>query len=220
MLNYESAFKREHTEANTLSSNVYNLMIGLVLLYGFGVNWIMVETIPTELVLAIPKLVFFIGYFIFATIGIWMFSASTNPLVSFIGYNFIVVPIGFVLNIVLARTNPEVVSQAIQTTALFTVAMMVLSTLFPKFFSKLGGVLFWSLLALVIADVIQVWFMNVHFSIVNYLLIGVFCLYIGYDWYRANNIPKTLDNAVDSAASLYLDIINLFLQLLRLFSNR
>jgi len=29
-----------------------------------------------------------------------------------------------------------------------------------------------------------------------------------------NKIPRTLDNAVDSAASLYMDIINLFLRIL------
>ena len=34
----------------------------------------------------------------------------------------------------------------------------------------------------------------------------IFSGYIGYDWARANAILKTLDNAIDSAAALYLDI--------------
>ena len=42
----------------------------------------------------------------------------------------------------------------------------------------------------------------------------LFCGYIGYDWAEAQNNAKTLDNAIDSAVALYLDIINLFLRLL------
>ena len=34
------------------------------------------------------------------------------------------------------------------------------------------------------------------------------------DWAKAQEKPKTLDNAVDSAVDLYLDIINLFVRLL------
>ncbi|MBT7579493.1 MAG: hypothetical protein HN633_12065, partial [Candidatus Marinimicrobia bacterium] len=49
---------------------------------------------------------------------------------------------------------------------------------------------------------------------------AIFCGYIGYDWGRANQIPKTLDNAVDSAAALYMDIINLFLRVLRILGRR
>lgn len=40
--------------------------------------------------------------------------------------------------------------------------------------------------------------------------------YIGYEWARANSIPKTVDNAIDSAA-LY---INLFLRLVRILGRR
>ena len=48
---------------------------------------------------------------------------------------------------------------------------------------------------------------------------GIFTLYIGYDWYKAQAYPKTLDNAVDSALDLYLDIINLFLKILRILAK-
>ena len=88
-----------------INTNLYNLVLGLVLCWGFLLNWIMVKTIPYETI------------------------ASINPLMFFLGY-------------------------------------------------------------------------------------------IGFDWSRANSIPKTLDNAVDSAASLYMDIINLFLRILRIMGRR
>jgi FtsH-binding integral membrane protein len=38
--------------------------------------------------------------------------------------------------------------------------------------------------------------------------------------YRAQRYPKTADNAVDCAVDIYLDIINLFLRLLRILGRR
>ncbi len=55
---------------------------------------------------------------------------------------------------------------------------------------------------------------------IDWVVVLIFCGYIGYDWGRANQIPKTLDNAVDSAAALYMDIINLFLRILRILGRR
>ena len=48
----------------------------------------------------------------------------------------------------------------------------------------------------------------------------VFSVYIAYDFHRAQAFPKTLDNAVDSALDIYLDIINLFLKILRILGSR
>ena len=49
---------------------------------------------------------------------------------------------------------------------------------------------------------------------------ALFSLYIGYDFYRSQQFAKTVDNAVDCALDIYLDIVNLFLALLRIFGNR
>ena len=37
--------------------------------------------------------------------------------------------------------------------------------------------------------------------------------------WRASEIPATLDNAVDVAIALYLDIINLFITLARIYAE-
>ena len=57
------------------------------------------------------------------------------------------------------------------------------------------------------------------FLIYDFLVAALFSLYIGYDWARANQCQKTLDNAVDLATSLYLDIINLFVRILSILSR-
>ena len=44
-------------------------------------------------------------------------------------------------------------------------------------------------------------------------------LYIGYDWVRANSVQRTTTNAIAAASALYLDIINIFLRLLRILAR-
>ena len=57
-------------------------------------------------------------------------------------------------------------------------------------------------------------------TIIDYAVALIFCGYIGLDWCRAQQYPKTLDNAIDSAADIYLDIVNLFIRILSITGKR
>ena len=61
----------------------------------------MVKSIPAETIAAIHPIAFFVGYFASAFFGIYLYSKSDNPIVSFIGYNFVVVPFGLIINLFL-----------------------------------------------------------------------------------------------------------------------
>ena len=98
--------------------------------------------------------------------------------------------------------------------------MMCLGTLFPAFFQKISGVLTIALLLVIVVELIEIFIFNTHHGILDWIVVLIFCGYIGYDWGRANQIPKTVDNAVDSAAALYMDIINLFLRILRILGRK
>ncbi|WP_087016796.1 Bax inhibitor-1 family protein [Thaumasiovibrio subtropicus] len=213
-------FERTELEGREISANLYNFTIGLVLCWGFFVNYLMVGFVPVELIYNIPTVAFFIGYFISCFIGIWLFSASDNPIVSFIGYNFVVVPFGFIINMVVAVYDPALVMQAIQLTGMVTGLMMILGTLFPAFFTRIVGALTIALLCIIVVELVQRFVFGISSIWTDWAVALIFCGYIGYDWGRANQIPKTLDNAVDSAAALYMDIINLFLRILRILASR
>jgi FtsH-binding integral membrane protein len=71
----------------------------------------------------------------------------------------------------------------------------------------------------IIIELIAIFFFGGSPAIIDWIVVLIFCGYIGYDWGRANQIPKTYDNAVDSAAALYMDIINLFLRILRILGR-
>ena len=150
----------------------------------------------------------------------YLFTKSSNPAVSFAGYGFVVVPFGFIVNMMVAQYNPEIVGDAIRVTGLVTGIMMVLGTLFPAFFRRIAGALTIALIVVIIVQVVEVFIFKKSHGILDWVVAAIFCGYIGYDWGRANAIPKTVDNAIDSAASLYMDVINLFLRILSIMGRR
>jgi len=215
-----SVFDRRITDDTLIGAGLYNLVIGLTLLWGFAVNYIMVSHIDPEAIASVNPWIFFIGYFASCFFGIYLFQSSSNPLVSFIGYNFVVVPFGLIINMVVSQYDPELVTEAIRITGLVTIAMMCLGTMFPAFFQKIAGVLTIALLLVIVVELIEIFIFKTHHGILDWIVVLIFCGYIGYDWGRANQIPKTVDNAVDSAAALYMDIINLFLRILRILGRK
>jgi FtsH-binding integral membrane protein len=213
-------FDRTGSEGEIISAGLYNFIIGLVLCWGFLVNWIMVQEISPQSVAAIDFRVFFIGYFACCFLGIYLFNKYDNPYISFLGYNLVVIPFGFIVNIVVSRYDSALVLEAIRITGMVTVIMMVLGSLYPRFFQKIAGALTMALFIVIVVELVEIFVFSIHHGIIDWIVVLLFCGYIGYDWARANVIPKTVDNAIDSAAALYMDIINLFLRILRILGRK
>ena len=211
------------TEGTILNDRIYNLTLGGIVLYGLVLNALMCYFIGDKLN-DISPIPFIIGYFVCCITGILLSTKSTNPFISFIGYNLVVIPIGIVVSMSVSTYVNEgfgdILLPAIVYTAAATAGMIVLSITFPQFFSKLGGILFGALLGLVIAEIVtMIFFGNAFTNVYAWIGIVIFSLYIGYDYWKAQEYPKTLDNAVDSALDLYLDIINLFLKILQILAS-
>lgn len=205
---------------DSITASAYNLIIGGVLLYGFIANAIIVW-IGSEFFTSLAEktfIGFILVYFILCICGSLIAFKSTNPFVSFLGYNLIVVPIGAVLAISLPSYTTQNILLAIITTGAVTAIMTFLGATFPRIFAKMGRTLFISLFITIIVEIIAM-FSGFYGGIFDYIVTGIFSLYIGYDWQKAMMYPKTADNAVDSALDLYLDIINLFIRLLRIISR-
>ena len=205
-----------------ISERAFNLLIGGVLLWGFGLNYLTVALFGQQavrLVTGMNPIVFLLGYFALVIAGNALI-ARPSPALSFLGYNLIAVPIGLVVCVTLQGYYVETVRGAVLMTAIITLSFMIAATLFPGFFLSLGRVLFFSLLILIAGGVIGMLFFRGTGMLYAWLGAGAFSLYIGYDWARANTCARTVDNAIDLSASLYLDIINLFLRVLRIMGRR
>lgn len=205
-----------------ISERAYNLIIGGVLLWGFLLNYITVHFFGYDIARSLSgtsPLVTIIGYLVLVFIGSWLI-AKPDARLSFLGYNLIALPIGVTLCGTLGMYSRDIVLKAVEYTGFITLLMMIAGMLFPGFFLRLGRVLFIALLACTVGFLITSLFGGDRAELlIEWGSTAVFCLYIGYDWARANACARTVDNAVDLAASLYLDIINLFLRILRILGN-
>lgn len=215
-----NVFQRTQVDGPAVSDSTYNTVIGMVLCWGFFINWLIVRYVNTTSLLSVNPVIFLILYFASCFYGVYLFNSSTDPSVSFLGYNFVVVPFGFVLNIVVSRYDPNLVIEAIRITALVTVAMMICGSMFPRFFQRIYMGLVIALLAVILIELFQVFVLHMERTWIDWAVVFIFCGYVGYDWGRANRIPKTVDNAIDSAAAIYMDIINIFVRILRILGRR
>ena len=204
-------------DSKIISAPIYNFVIGMMLLYGFVMNAVLTAS-AGNIVASINPIVFIIIYFVCGIIGSIIVKASHKPIFSFLGYNLIAVPIGAVLTLIIPEYPVQQIISAIVIVACVSAGMMVASMIFPHVFSKMGPALFFSLLFAILAEIIAS-LLGYRGDLFNWIAVVIFSLYIGYDWNKAQNYPKTIDNAIDSAVDLYLDIINLFIRILDLLDN-
>lgn len=200
------------TKDFAVSRERFNLILGGTLLWGFLLN-VVFCLLFTDAVTRIDYSVLLIGYVVLAFGGIMINKFSDKPLWSFVGYNMVVLPLGLVLSALIAEEGSAAVRETFQITAAVAAGMLLLSNWKPDFFSRLGPCLLGALLIAVAAELLT-YFLGGGLVLTNALVALIFCGYIGYDWARAQQRPKTADNAIDSACALYLDIINLLLRVL------
>ncbi|HYE23149.1 MAG TPA: Bax inhibitor-1 family protein [Candidatus Paceibacterota bacterium] len=198
-----------------MSRGVFYMTIGGVLTVGFLIS----AYVSTLTAAWAPNLWVFLGVgLVIPILGIILGLKSDNPVLSLLGFLMVVVPFGAILGPVLAAykvSDPGLITETALLTGAITGVMMLSGLAFPNFYSKIGGALFVALLCVVGVSIVGLFVPGVgQLTWVHYAAAGVFALYIGYDMHRASTIPATLDNAIDVATSLYLDIINLFLRLL------
>ena len=207
--------------AEVIPRRKFNMIMGGTLVYGLVLNVLMCKYC-VSFALSINPLFLMIGYLALGFLGTYIARKSDNPIVSFIGYNCLVVPFGLVLSIIVESyggISSGVVAQAFVITLEITALMAVLAVLMPEKMEKLGGFLTISLLSLCVVYIIQL-ILGRSSIIVAYISAAIFSLYIGYDIHKAQNAPSTIDSAIDSALDVYLDVINLFLQLLRITGSK
>lgn len=200
-----------------ITTNVYNLLIGLTILYGVAVNAVMVFTCR-DFFLRMNPIIFYIAYFVLVILGV-LITRSNNPIASFVGYNFVVVPIGAVVSIAVPFYETSAILAAIIATAGVVTAMILLSTAFPRMFSKMGTTLIVTLILSFVAELVATFVFGYGGDAFNWIFVILFSIYVGYDWHKAQIYPKTIDNAIDCALDIYLDVINLFIRLLQIFSK-
>lgn len=219
-MNKEYRLERMNHYAGTqVNERTYNMTIGLTLLWGVLIN-IAMATVFASAILSLNYILVMVIYFV-GTIGCSILvHKSSSPAVSFAGFTGMAISMGLLLTFYVTIFTGNSIAYAFIATALVTVIMMILSMLYPAFFQNLGRTLFISLLGCILIEFVVGIIFHAPLTIIDYVVALIFCGYIGMDWNRAQQYPKNLDNAIDSAADIYLDVVNLFVRILAITGKR
>src|ERR1044071_4002040 len=118
-----------------------------------------------------------------------------------------------------ASTNPQVVWQAGGATALFIAGFGAAGYATRRDLSGLARVCFWALFALIVFGIVAI-FVQIPNSALIYSIAGL-VIFAGFTMYDFQRLRRTQDirAAPLLAASIFLDVLNVFLLLLSLFNR-
>jgi FtsH-binding integral membrane protein len=119
-----------------------------------------------------------------------------------------------------ASTNPQVVWQAGGATALFIAGFGAFGYATRRDLSAIARVCFWALIALIVFGIVLI-FVQIPNGQLIYAILGL-VIFAGFTMFDFQRLRKTTDirDAPLLAASIFLDILNVFLLLLSILGRR
>ncbi len=208
-------------------SKVYGWMVGGLLLTAGTAWW--VATTPAVLEKVLGMMLFLVlaefGLVIYLSARIHKMS-KTSAMVSFLAFSFLN---GVTLSVILLAYTQESVYNTFLIAAVMFGALSLYGFTTKKSLSGMGSFMFMGLIGIIIASIVNIFIassaLNFAISIIGVI---VFAGLTAWDTqklkemylvqYQGNEMATK--GAIIGALTLYLDFINLFLFLLRLFGNR
>jgi len=209
------------TGRDSLSLRMYTFILGMCLLWSLflvGIGSSITYDLGANFLISI-------GSFVGALFGIVLYSKSKAPTISFVGVSVLSFFMGAGVGPILAHYVLPSIVTAFTYTLVITFFMVLAGVLLPTFIKKISGFLFVALLILLIGYFVEFIFAvfkipAVGFRVLDWVAVFIFSAYIWYDFAKALSLPKTLDNAIDASGAFIIDIVNLFVTLLRIFGKR
>ena len=228
-----NSVSKSRTNTNTFVANVFSLMFAALIISGISAVWFATESMRSYIINYEGGL---------TTLG-WISMIAPIGLVLLIGFGFQKYSAKFLLGVFLIYSTLTGISLStifsVYTTAsiastffisALTFGVMALTGYTTKTdLTKLGSLLYMGLIGIIIASFVNFFigssFMHYIISIIGVL---VFTGLTAYDVQKIKNIGNQVQEGSESvqklmimgALTLYLDFINLFLMMLRLFGSR
>lgn len=215
------------TRTRAFIRTVYGWMFGGLLLTAFAAVWVVMSPAMQAIVLGNRAVMFGLilvelGIVIALSFGITKMSAGTAA-AGFLVYSFLN---GLTLSVIFWAYSGASITEAFLTAAGMFGAMSIYGTVTKRDLTSWGSFFFMGLIGIVIASVVNIF---IHSSALTFTVsvLGVF-IFLGltaWDNQKLKSMATVTGTmqenlAVIGALALYLDFINLFLFLLRLFGDR
>ncbi len=212
--------------ANVYWWMTFALLISGVAAWAVGTSPELSRKLVTSPGLCIVLFLVEIGLVIWISAGINKMSAATATAL-FIAYSLVN---GVTLSFIFIAYTQTVIASAFAVTAGTFAAMAIYGSVTKTDLTRFGNLFLMALIGLVIASVVNMFWMNNTFNlIISYVGVLVFVGLTAYDAQKIKMmfLESGMENsetvrkiAILGALSLYLDFINLFLYILRIFGRR
>lgn len=154
-----------------------------------------------------------IGGLVGALVGAFMASGSSNTVIQSVGFVLVPAALGLMSTQWLYAIDGQVLYEAMLMTAAAVAVMAILSAMFPSFFMKISGILIMSLLVIIVVSIVGLFVAGFDHTWINAISLVIFMGLLGVDFVVARNSPPTLSIAISISVSLFLDIINILMNI-------
>ncbi|NIG98342.1 MAG: Bax inhibitor-1/YccA family protein [Serratia symbiotica] len=226
-----SIVERANSGIQAYMAQVYGWMSCGLLLTAF-VSWYAAQT-PAILNFIFSSQITFFGLIIAQLALVFVISGMINRLIAALATSLFMlysVLTGLTLSsIFIAYTYSSIASTFLVTAGMFG-AMSLYGYTTKRDLSGFGSMLFMALIGIVLASLVNIWLKSSALMwVITYIGVAVFVSLTAYDTQKLKAMGEQFNTddhdslrkyAIVGALTLYLDFINLFLMLLRIFGNR
>lgn len=224
MARYEASLDQRRA-VPTISRRLYNMLTFGLVTISFVVLWGTYQFAAdgglgrlfsgNPLIALIASIVATIGGIILMSVGK---SKQSVPL-SLVGYVLFSLTFGITLSLALQRYDVGTITYAFAITACVSGIFLVAGVTFPQVFSRIGGALVIGLIAVTLVELVAVMFFHASQTIFDYIVIVLFCGFLGYDSYCMSIDEPTVPNAIFYASDIYIDIVNILIRVLDILNK-
>ena len=207
------------TAADQTSRGAYNAAIGLTVVFGCAINYLMSRFLAAPLAnmhIVLMLVLYFAGSFG----GIYIVNKTESPAIGFLGFSLLAFSMGLALTGILSQYELPSIKNAFLITGAICIVIALASSAFPQLFLSLGKALGITLIIVIIGELVCALFFRSALTIFDYVVVLLFSGYIGYDWAVAQQRPATVMNALRSSSAIYVDVINIFIRILSIIGKR
>ncbi|KDM90959.1 hypothetical protein EA58_14485 [Photobacterium galatheae] len=171
------------------------------------------------IVASISPIILFLGTFLVAVLGSVMAGVRGNIPVQLIGFSLVPIALGFISAPWFASVEHEILYEAGVLTLLALGVMMIASAMFPAFFQRIMGFLMIALIGLILVSLVAVFFLKIEMTLIHILSVVIFMGFLGFDLVMARTVEPTLTNAIALSTSIFIDLLNIFMNLAQLLGD-
>lgn len=202
--------KKNMTKSNRSTFNFY---VSMLVATAALVFFVVASSISPTLISGFNPLIIFVVTIIALLGALKMASSFGNIPLQMSGFYLLPFILGIVSSPWLHKMDSGVLYQAGVMTLLALGFMMIVSSLFPAFFERIIGALTIALIGLILLSVLAMFVSGINLTLFHILSMIIFMGFLGYDLVKAREVPPTLSHAILISATLFIDLMNIFMDI-------